>query len=113
MSSDLEAAAETVFASITPENKKAWQSTNPDAWARESFEIAKAAAYDLPRPPERTGFEFPPQFGRPDSCGPFDVFRLTAEYEERAEQAASEQIAKAAVRLAFVLQHAQRQSRWM
>jgi len=104
LSGDPQEAAEAVLAMITPETKTAWQSDDPDQWAGESFLVAKNVAYDLPQTPERTGFEFPPQFGRPDSCGPVDVFRLSAEYEHRAEQAAREQLAKAAVRLAFLLQ---------
>ena len=104
VSGNQERGVEAVFALVTPENKKAWQSDDPDRWALESFTLAKTAAYDLPQPPEMTGFEFPPQFGKPDSCGPVSVFRLSTEYEQRAERVATEQLAKAAVRLAFLLQ---------
>jgi hypothetical protein len=104
LSSHPDEAVESVLASITPANKTKWQSNDPDQWARESFDVAKKVVYALPQQPELTSFTFPPQFNKPDPCGPVDVFRLTAAYEERAEQIASEQIAKAAVRLAFLLQ---------
>ena len=104
LTSHPESAVKTILAIITTANKKRWQSDDPDTWARESFEVAKSAAYALPQPPERTGFAFPRQYGHRDACGPVDVFRLSATYEERAEKVASEQIAKAAVRLAFILQ---------
>jgi hypothetical protein len=97
-------AAQTLFATITPEKQRAWRQNDPDQWAQESFEVAKNVAYALPGQPELTGFIFPPQFGRPDPCGPVDVFRLTAGYEQRAEQVAIDQLAKAAIRLAFLLQ---------
>jgi hypothetical protein len=104
LSGNTQNASEALLALVTPVNKKSWQSDNPDQWAQESFELAKTVAYNLPQPPERTGFEFPPQFGKPDPCGPVDVFGLSAAYEEQAEQRAKEQLAKAAVRLAFLLQ---------
>lgn len=99
-----EEAADAVLALVTPSAKRSWQSDDPAQWARESFELARRMAYNLPQPPEQTSFQFPPHFGRPDPCGPVDVFRLSAGYEEQAEQVATEQLAKAAVRLAFILQ---------
>ena len=100
---DLDDAAQDVLALATPENQAKWTSSDPTVWAQESFDRAKDTAYALPATPIRTGFLFPPQFGKPDSCGPVDVFQLSGDYEDKAEKVATEQLAKAAVRLAFIL----------
>ena len=98
-------AAETVFAMVTPEKKEAWRSTDPDKWAPGSGSRWRRRSSTIFRPHlNGPASNFRRSSGGREPCGPVNVFRLTAEYEDRAEQTASEQIAKAAVRLAFVLE---------
>ena len=54
-----------------------------------------------------TDFEFKDRHGQPDArCGPSKVFRVDANYDTRAVAVVKEQIAKAGLRLARLLQEA-------
>ncbi|MGI4948171.1 MAG: S1/P1 nuclease [Janthinobacterium lividum] len=76
-------------AAITPAQVAAWQKGNAAAWAQESFAIAKAVAYP-PRTPTRCGAGESP-------------IELPKGYAPPATRAVAVQLAKAGVRLAWML----------
>jgi len=83
------AIAKTLEADITPDEAKAWSAGPPEAWAEESYQAAKASAYTI---------------NSPSGCAS-DVapIPLSAAYQTQALQVAKQQIEKAGVRLAAVL----------
>ena len=86
---------------------EAWKQGDPAQWAQDSYDLAKQSAYAevAGATPERRGFVFKDEHGNPDKrCGPVDVFRLSADYDTAAKKIVTEQMAKAAVRLAYLLQ---------
>src|SRR5262249_47045394 len=72
------------IASITPDDAKA-RNLDPDAWAQESFELAKQNAYATPIRTDKT------------------AVKLTRDYETNARNVARSQAALAAARLAKLL----------
>ena len=77
------------------DRRAAWSQGSPAEWAQESFAAAREVAYALPA---RTQ---PDEHGKP-------AYRLDAAYEQRAQASAREQLAKAGVRLAALLNAALR-----
>jgi nuclease S1 len=74
---------------ISKTQEKEWQAGKPSDWAKESFQVAKDDAYgQLPEPTRR------------------GTFRLTDEYVTTATDDVAQQLSKAGVRLAFVLNKA-------
>jgi hypothetical protein len=96
-------AAGKIAAEVTSAELQKWSGGNPEEWAQESYNLAKAVVYDLPTAAGGGKFTFPPQKGEPDACGPVPVHRLDTGYRDRAIAAVKEQLAKAGIRLAFVL----------
>jgi nuclease S1 len=95
-------AAEQIAAGLTAIDIRKWSSGTPEDWARESYELAKSAVYRLPA--EANGKQsFPVRKSEADACGPVPIFRLDNGYRARAIAAVREQLAKAGVRLAFLL----------
>lgn len=83
------ALAAALNARITPSQAKAWSSATTGSWIAESHALAVNVAY---------------RYGGPDACaGSRSVTRLSPAYEARARAVAAEQIEKAGVRLAAVL----------
>ena len=80
------AIAERLIARITPAQRRQWARGTPSEWAKESYRLAKRIAYgELPAADSR---------GR---------YRLSESYVAEATAATEEQLAKAGVRLAYVL----------
>lgn len=77
---------------ITPQRRAVWQAGDPKSWALESFGVARATAYTLGSRP-----------GCSDDQAPIN---LSSAYAEAARQAATLQLEKAGVRLAWVLNRA-------
>jgi nuclease S1 len=95
-------AAEQIAAGLTAIEIRKWSGGTPEEWARESYEVAKSVVYAFP--PEAGGkFSFPVRKGEVDTCGTVLLYRLDAGYRARAEAAVKEQLAKAGIRLAFLL----------
>ncbi len=82
------AIAAQLDANITPAKVAAWSAGNVRAWAMESFELAKSVTYDLPSKP---------------TCDEYGSVTLSAVYRQRAETVAGEQLEKAGLRLAAML----------
>lgn len=74
---------------ITPEEARQWQQGTPNLWIRESWELARSAAYD-PLPPS-------------DGSG---VHHLSQDYVDHATVTVALQLEKAGVRLAWLLNQA-------
>jgi hypothetical protein len=95
-------AAEQIAPNLTAVDIRKWSGGSPEEWARESYEVAKSAVYNLP--PEAGGkFSFPARKGEAEVCGPVPLYRLDAGYRSRAVSVIKEQLAKAGVRLASLL----------
>jgi len=95
-------AAEKIAAGLTAADIRKWSIGNPEEWARESYELAKAVVYRLPS--EAGGkFSFATRKGEADGCGPVALYRLDAGYRDRGVAAIKEQLTKAGIRLAFLL----------
>ena len=104
LSGDPQEAAETVLAMITPATKTAWQSDDPDQWAGEFFWLPRTSPMTC-----RSHLSAPVSNSRLSSGARIPVARsrfsgCPLSTQPRAEQAARAQLAKAAVRLAFLLQ---------
>ena len=81
--------AKTLEADITPDEAKAWAAGPAETWAEESYAAAKANAYTI---------------GSPAGCQNDQTpIALTDAYQAQALQVARQQIEKAGVRLARVL----------
>ena len=93
---------------LTDANKQKWLSKpDPSDWSQESYDLAKGNAYAgvIDTTPVATDFVFKVPFHGPDKCGPSKVYRINTDtYDPQASDVVKTQIAKAAVRLARILQ---------
>ncbi len=99
LGSDPKAAGAALNRAITPAQVRAWSRGAPGDWAIEAWAQAKSVAYDfrgLSMVPDEHGTE---------------VLELDAAYEQRALAAVREQLMRAGVRLARLLNAALRQCR--
>ncbi len=100
-------AAAEIVASLTPADVRKWSSGTPADWAQESYNVAKEITYgyvkDVSKDAAAGKYAFPTRKGESDPCGPVAVYRVDAAYRDRALAAVKEQLAKAGVRLAFLL----------
>jgi hypothetical protein len=99
-------AAGQIAAGLAPADVQKWSAGTPREWAQESYDLAKAVVYNLPNEAAGGKSSLPVQKGEKESCGPVPVYRIGAGYQDRAIAAIKEQLAKAGVRLALVLQQA-------
>lgn len=96
-------AADQIVAGLTPSDITKWSSGTLEDWARESYNIAKSVAYSYPADLVAGKHTLPLRRGGEDSCGEISVYRIDSAYQDRAIAAVREQLAKAGVRLAFLL----------
>jgi hypothetical protein len=96
-------AAGQIVAGLTPAEILKWSGSGAEEWAREAYNLAKAAVYNFPPDGGGSKFTFPAPKGERDPCGPVPVYRLDNGYHDRAIAAVKEQLAKAGVRLASLL----------
>ncbi len=80
--------AKKLIAKITPAQRKKWSSGTAADWANESFGFSKVNAYDLPAPTSAHHYTLPKA------------------YVTNAKGVVAQQLSKAGVRLAFVLNNA-------
>ena len=89
LEADARSIASDLIGHISNDQTREWQAGEPSDWARESFQVAKDDAYgQLPEPSAR------------------GTFRLSDEYVTTATDDVAQQLSKAGVRLAFVLNKA-------
>jgi hypothetical protein len=104
---DPAAAAAEIVASLTPADVRKWSSGTPADWALESYKVAKDVTYSFVKDGAKDAAAsknaFPARKGENDPCGPVPVYRVDGAYPDRALAAVKEQLAKAGVRLAFLL----------
>ncbi len=100
-------AAGEIVASLSPADVRKWSSGTPADWAQESYNVAKEITYsfakNVPKDAVVAKYAFPVRKGENDPCGPVPVYRIDPAYRDRALAAVKEQLAKAGVRLAFLL----------
>lgn len=96
-------AADQIVAGLTPAEIAQWSDGTLESWARESDEIAKSVAYSYPKDEIGGKRLVATRKGATDSCGTVAVYRVDAAYRDRAIAAVRQQLARAVVRLAFVL----------
>jgi nuclease S1 len=96
-------AADQIVAGLTPGDITKWSSGTLEDWAHESYNIAKSVAYSYPADLVAGRYALPLRRGGKDSCGAISVYRIDSAYQDRAIAAVREQLAKAGVRLAFLL----------
>ena len=100
---DAAKAASHIAAGLTPVEIQKWSGGAAEDWALESHNLAKTVVYNFPAEAGGNKYTFPAQKGEKDPCGPVPVHHLDAGYRNRAIAAVKEQLAKAGVRLAFLL----------
>jgi hypothetical protein len=106
---DVETGADSVFVLLTPPNVQKWSGGTAADWAKESFGIARDKVYAgvIDHEPEKTktNYMFKGRDGKPDArCGKSNVYRIGLQYELKAAKTVTEQLAKAGLRLAELLQ---------
>jgi S1/P1 Nuclease len=87
-----QAVADVLTRRITPQNKAAWEESDPDSWALEGFDIAKTVVYTIGSQPGCTA--------DPSPVG------LPPGYADAAHEIVATQLEKAGVRLAVMLNQA-------
>jgi len=95
--------AARIVASTPAAEAQKWAWGNPEAWARETYEVAKSVTYSLAAGQPEGKQSFPPRSGQGESCPAADLYRVGPDYETKALAAVKLQLAKAGARLASVL----------
>lgn len=86
LGTDPRKVAEGLIAKISTDDETVWKQGTPEQWAMEAYQAAKDVSYgDLPQ------------------AGPDGTYELDGDYETKAEGVISNQLSKAGVRLAAVL----------
>ena len=100
-------AADQIVASLTPADIRKWSGGTPADWAQESYNVAKEIVYSYAKDAAQgavgSKYAFPMRKGETDPCGPVPLYPVDAAYRDRAIAAVKEQLAKAGVRLVFLL----------
>ncbi len=95
--------AARLAASLAAADSQKWAEGNPEAWAQESYEVAKSVAYSFAGEPPSGTHSFPASKGQPEPCPSVALYRVDPDYETKALAAVKQQLAKAGLRLASVL----------
>jgi hypothetical protein len=101
--SDAAKGAAAVIAAIAPGEAPKLAAGNPEAWALETFEVAKSVAYGFLSELPAGKHPFPARKGRQEPCASANLYRTGSDYETAALMTAKTQLAKAGIRLAAVL----------
>ncbi len=93
--------AARIAGSVPAAESQKWAEGNAEAWALETYQVAKTVAYSFTQPTGK--HSFPARPGQAESCASADLYQAGQEYETKALAAVRLQLAKAGVRLARVL----------
>ena len=99
---DASGGAERVLTGLSADAQQ-WAGGNPEAWARESYEVAKSVTYSFLAEKPAGRHEFVARKGQETACASAPLYRVGPEYETKALAAVKAQLAKAGIRLAAVL----------
>ena len=80
-----------------------WAEGNPEAWALETYEVAKSVAYSFAAGQPTGKQSFPARAGEAPTCPAANLYPVGPDYETKALAAVKVQLAKAGIRLARVL----------
>jgi hypothetical protein len=100
---DPTAAADRIVAGLIPPEIAQWSDGTLESWARESYDLAQKVAYNFPPDAIAARRLVSARKIEADGCAAVQVYRVDADYRERALAAVRSQLAKAGVRLAFLL----------
>jgi hypothetical protein len=95
--------AASIAASLVAADSQKWAEGTPEAWARESYDVAKTVAYGFGAEQAAGKHAFPAKQGQTEKCPSVDLYRVGPDYETKALAAVRQQLAKAGVRLARIL----------
>jgi hypothetical protein len=98
---DAAKGAARLLASIGTAELGDWPRGHPEAWAQETYEIAKTVTYSFAAEQPAGKHTFPAAKGEP--CPTVNLYHVGPDYETKALAAVRTQLAKAGVRLAAVL----------
>jgi hypothetical protein len=107
---DVDQAADALMPLVN-EHKDDWSAGSPADWANESYALAHSSAYAgvIDTDPVQTDYMFRGRNGPDERCGPSKVYKInTQKYDKQAMQTVREQLAKAGLRLARLLQESVR-----
>lgn len=100
-------AAAEIVTRLTAADVRKWSNGTPADWAQESYTVAKEIIYSFEKDARKDAvgskYAFPVRKGENDPCGAVPLHSVDTTYRDRALAAAKEQLAKAGVRLAFLL----------
>ena len=97
-------AADHIVAGITAAEIQKWSDSTAEEWALESHNLARTVVYNFPAETAGSKYRFSASKGEKLPCGPVPVYRLDSGYRDRAIATVREQLAKAGLRLALLLQ---------
>lgn len=100
--SDAAGGAARIAAATPPGQSAKWASGKPEAWAQETYEVAKAVTYAFGAEQPAGKLDLPAK-GQAANCAAVPLYKVGPDYETKALAAVKEQLAKAGVRLALVL----------
>jgi hypothetical protein len=95
--------AARIAASLPAAESQKWAEGNPEAWAQETYEVARTVTYSFAAGQPEGKHSFPAKKGQSEACPSVDLYRVGPDYETKALDAVKQQLAKAGVRLASVL----------
>jgi hypothetical protein len=101
--SDAAKGAARIAASLPPAESQKWGEGAPEAWAQESYEVAKTVAYDFGAVQPEGKHSFPAKKDQAEPCPSVDLYRVGPDYETKALAAVKTQLAKGGARLAQTL----------
>lgn len=100
---DASRGAARLLASVGTAELGSWPRGQPEAWAQETYEIARSLTYSFAAEQPVGKHTFPAAKGEPDPCPAVNLYRVGPDYEAKALASVRVQLAKAGVRLAAVL----------
>jgi hypothetical protein len=103
LGSDPAKGALRIIAAVPAAEAQKWADGNPEAWARDTFEVAKGVTYSFSGAQPEGKHSFPARPGQGESCTEANLYRVSPDYETKALAAVKTQLAKAGLRLARVL----------
>src|SRR5229473_2952263 len=101
--SDPAKGAARIAASVPAAEAQKWAEGTPEAWALETYQVAKTVTYSFAAGQPEGKHSFPPRAGQGETCPAADLYRAGPEYETKALAAVRLQLAKAGLRLARLL----------